>query len=93
MKRIKRVIPTESLRFSFSRHGKYDIEVTKLAKTCDDNSEKSFSDVLNAPSALYFATNLDTAPGTPADATESIIVYGVYAYPYNAKFSSPPMMP
>lgn len=47
MKRIKRVIPTESLKFSFSRHGKYDIEVTKLAKTCDDNSEKSFSDVLN----------------------------------------------
>ena len=47
MKRIKRVIPTESLRFSFFRHGKYDIEVTKLAKTCDDNSEKSFSDVLN----------------------------------------------
>lgn len=47
MKRIKRVIHTESLRFSFSRHGKYDIEVAKLVKTCDDNSEKSFSDVLN----------------------------------------------
>ena len=47
MKRIKRVIPTESLRFSFSRHGKYDIDVTKLAKTSDDNSENSFLDILN----------------------------------------------
>lgn len=47
MKRIKRVIPTESLKFSFSRHGKYDIDVTKLAKTCNDNSEKSFSDILS----------------------------------------------
>lgn len=47
MKRIKRVIPTESLKFSFSKHGKYDIDVTKLEKTCDNNSEKSFSDILN----------------------------------------------
>lgn len=47
MKHIKRVIPTESLKFSFSRHGKYDIDVDRFARACDDNSERRFSDILS----------------------------------------------